>query len=75
MGPEAIEDGVYTSSSDVWRYFMLTTAVVALMLVEKTNLLVACSFGIVLYELITFAKMPYAGLSNMVHTAFTVFHS
>eukprot|EP00045_Choanoeca_perplexa_P011605 m.124044 g.124044 ORF g.124044 m.124044 type:complete len:822 (+) comp15689_c0_seq1:229-2694(+) len=41
MGPEAIEDGVYTSSSDVW------------------------SFGIVLYELITFAKMPYAGLSNM----------
>eukprot|EP00730_Choanoeca_flexa_P007003 TRINITY_DN12265_c0_g2_i9.p1 TRINITY_DN12265_c0_g2~~TRINITY_DN12265_c0_g2_i9.p1 ORF type:complete len:880 (+),score=275.69 TRINITY_DN12265_c0_g2_i9:255-2894(+) len=41
MAPEAIEDGVYTSESDVW------------------------SFGIVLYELITFAKMPYAGLSNM----------
>jgi serine/threonine protein kinase len=41
MAPEAIEDGVYTSQTDVW------------------------SFGVVLYELFTFAKMPYAGMSNM----------
>eukprot|EP00056_Hartaetosiga_gracilis_P008745 m.125816 g.125816 ORF g.125816 m.125816 type:complete len:758 (-) comp12985_c0_seq23:942-3215(-) len=41
MAPEAIEDGLYTSYSDVWAY------------------------GIVLWELATFAKMPYPGLSNM----------
>lgn len=40
MAPEALEDGVSTSSSDIW------------------------SFGVVLWEIQTFAKLPYGMMSN-----------
>eukprot|EP00039_Didymoeca_costata_P011223 m.156950 g.156950 ORF g.156950 m.156950 type:complete len:169 (-) comp15105_c0_seq16:770-1276(-) len=40
MAPESLEDGVFTSQSDVW------------------------AFGIVIWELLTFAKLPYSLLSN-----------
>jgi serine/threonine protein kinase len=41
MSPEALMDGISTTSSDVW------------------------SFGVVMWEIVTFAKLPYGLLSNM----------
>ena len=40
MSPESLEDGVYSSATDVW------------------------SFGILLWEIMTFAKLPYGVLTN-----------
>ncbi|XP_065281541.1 uncharacterized protein [Dermacentor albipictus] len=40
MAPESLNDGIFTTMSDVW------------------------SYGVLLYEIITFASFPYQGLSN-----------
>ncbi|KAL7648141.1 UNVERIFIED_CONTAM: hypothetical protein RMT77_000042 [Armadillidium vulgare] len=40
MAPESIEDGIYTTMTDVW------------------------SYGVLLYEVITFGNFPFQGLSN-----------
>lgn len=40
MAPESLNDGIFTTMSDVW------------------------SYGVLLYEIVTFASFPYQGLSN-----------
>lgn len=40
MSPESLEDGIFTSSSDMW------------------------SYGVLLYEIITFGSFPFQGMSN-----------
>jgi hypothetical protein len=78
MSPEAIMDGVYSSAflccmhSRSLLFFLLLPKkqkIVRRAILSRAVYSDIWSFGVVLWELATFAKMPYAGLSNSVRVA------